>query len=102
MASSSFGKMTRMMDYFTYIGIGLLAFSAVLACTGGCNRRVNEHSGQPPPSGSTPVATPPGGSAPAAPPAGPCRADADCGLVDDGCCGCNEGGRRTAMLAARR
>jgi len=34
-------------------------------------------------------------------PAGPCSADGDCALVDEGCCGCNEGGRRVAILSAR-
>jgi hypothetical protein len=27
-----------------------------------------------------------------------CKSDADCELVDEGCCGCNEGGKRIAVL----
>jgi hypothetical protein len=31
-----------------------------------------------------------------------CRADADCVLVTDGCCGCNEGGKQRAIPAKAR
>src|SRR5262245_22692423 len=34
-------------------------------------------------------------------PASPCRTDTDCMLVDEGCCGCREGGRRVAIVSAR-
>src|SRR5262245_59845594 len=40
-------------------------------------------------------------SGPVALPAGPCRTDAECALVDEGCCSCREGGRRVALLSAR-
>src|SRR5256885_12870315 len=101
MASSSFHEMTRMMDYFTYIGIRMMAFTAVLACTSGCKRPATERSVEPPPGGSAPAGSAPAGSATAVPaaapapaPSGPCQAAGDCALVDEGCCGCNEGGRR--------
>jgi hypothetical protein len=31
-----------------------------------------------------------------------CRADADCALVTDGCCGCNEGGKQRALATRAR
>ena len=34
--------------------------------------------------------------------AGMCHSDADCVLVTDGCCGCNEGGKQRAIPAKAR
>jgi hypothetical protein len=31
-----------------------------------------------------------------------CRADADCALVTDGCCNCNQGGKQRAILSRGR
>jgi hypothetical protein len=31
-----------------------------------------------------------------------CKADTDCVLVTDGCCGCNQGGKQRAVLAGAR
>ena len=43
------------------------------------------------------AAAKPGRKAAAAAVAAECRADADCVLVTDGCCGCSEGGKQRAI-----
>jgi hypothetical protein len=42
------------------------------------------------------------GKTPAAGPRSECKADAECVLVPDGCCGCNEGGKQRAVPAKAR
>ena len=45
---------------------------------------------------------PPAAAAPTTGGASACVAQADCVLVQEGCCACSEGGRRIALLATRR